>query len=1316
MSRLTTIDKLSNEDLTRIEADSFVLSNHNLNSNHGSVAISLFAPRLPLVHYSKTNGHYTLDRRSQHNYPSETIQRLKSRFLQLRDYLSGSGQIVDTRPAPQAENTFKSNNMGESTRNSVKPWLKVRFYRGDKDDPKSTVANVPYRLYDKHGYTLLAEGTSPAEGFIEYQNNIIKSVGFYHLEWAPVGSIDYIYDLLVPAMEDYELDIPDAIHELVFSPNEHYCLALDKQALEELDEYDKRFDEAAVQLQEARALKVPEGLDAEQAKAAHTKNVKILAAAQARVRELLQEHASEAPKDPGHTGSAPLTTGKANFAEVLRVGKQKYSLVPQTFIDKYRGSRYYNIDIPSSVRSALRVSLKNEGKELPDALLPWRYTQDDQADDAAKKAGSLNPAKLKEVWKKANKDIKLRRGFAKYTDNGQIPSKYVVAGVLGPVLATHFDDELKALDKWIAQVNKDAKVSVNQYDKYQKRAVEALDKSTDPTTKDPKKYFLPEDWDIAKRMVWDIWGEDDELYLDIRDLLYADAKDDQERRTIRDQIANKPLPATRWDASMGAQLMRYSLGGNVEGEFDLLAKGQLGLSASAGFDAALAEAKAEVNGYLPDSNGHPLTPTINGKQEIIAYKPYGNNESGQFSGTEPPKGQAANDFMAHFEERNRPEQYLPYFIVKSCLVTPAAAAGIFSQFQHWGIVKQTGHAQQLDLTQRGVFVQVIGHTSAPGSIEDNKKLGLQRATITADFIQQQQTHWLIQFNRGLWSQDEVDFMGYFLVYQRYDIIREASNKIDWQAIGKGNESMAAIMAELKQRIALNAVASDGDTPLLPPNRHARYFPSRANWAAELPNLIKRYQEELMVYGAKYLGNEKAVDALKGIRLYSNPPLISQGESDLKNPILDEIAVNRRCEFLAWEVDPEKSQVIEKEDIPLNLGNIYLKFQGYISAWAGANMALGGEITVASPNGALAVVGNITNEKPPEAGAEKTDQVKAKEDINSPLIAGANAGAFAGAKAELGLKGSIDWRKPQPPVQPNQPPPPTFVPFGSVGYAVTGLAGVGFKGQFKIGFNAQTGRFIVKINAQAALGPGVGGQLDIVVNIAAMWDFVTFVHGELARHHFSYLDIFETKAEDSDTDTFELFSALAWKLLAVGSPLSLGLTIGKELMADQLVVLLNDVENLIDEWLEDHVENKQVEKLIETLNQNPDHIQYLTPETKGRILYDFLTVAHSWQEDLGNLVERDINKLREDATVLLIEKGIHSLDDWRETFEHIGEWQGDQLVFTIKLGAKAADKAERVRRNIEAVQARLLDDPAKLSRVMDHYQTLIDNAAHSQETE
>jgi len=123
-----------------------------------------------------------------------------------------------------------------------------------------------------------------------------------------------------------------------------------------------------------------------------------------------------------------------------------------------------------------------------------------------------------------------------------------------------------------------------------------------------------------------------------------------------------------------------------------------------------------------------------------------------------------------------------------------------------------------------------------------------------------------------------------------------------------------------------------------------------------------------------------------------------------------------------------------------------------------------------------------------------------------------------------------------------------------------MAGIGLSGEFKIGFDEESQRFVVKVKAQAALGLGIGGQLDIVVSIGAMWDFVTFVHSELARHDFNYLDIFETADnpdDESDIDVFELFSALSWKLLTQGKPLSAAAALGVGALADQIIDALND---------------------------------------------------------------------------------------------------------------------------------------------------------------
>mgnify|MGYP003682101111 FL=1 len=360
------------------------------------------------------------------------------------------------------------------------------------------------------------------------------------------------------------------------------------------------------------------------------------------------------------------------------------------------------------------------------------------------------------------------------------------------------------------------------------------------------------------------------------------------------------------------------------------------------------------------------------------------------------------------------------------------------------------------------------------------------------------------------------------------------------------------------------------------------------------------------------------------------------------------------------------------------------------------------MALAAPQGMLAVVGAVRDERRNGKVSDKTI-VQAK----GALEAGANAAAFAGAKAELGLRASVDWRPPPKESEPGKSVEPSkFGALGSAGYTVTGMLGIGGSAEFKVGFDQDSSRFVIKMKAEACLGPGCGGQFNVTVGVGQCWAFITLIHGELERHNFSYLDVFEKAEDESGLDVFELYSAWAWKMLQQGNTWA-GPAFAAGKSVEMLVDALQYTDKLLAEWKQAEVIQKQTDTLIETLHQKPQLLKYLTPESKGRILYDLITVEVGVGEYLGNLVDFDLNKKREEAALILIEEGVVSQRDWRETLEHLGEIEGGELVPQVAPNADPTTKAQRVIQNTEFLKSKLLNDPEDWERLEQHINRLPD---------
>ena len=1060
------------------------------------------------------------------------------------------------------------------------------------------------------------------------------------------------------------ITLPDnKIYDLLFSPSDMQLIALDKKAYNQLNAIEEKLDEVASRLEECRA-------DWES-----DDNTKMLAAQTEVRRQLMASANIKHPDDPDAKDISVIVTGDS-FKEVVRFSRDgqaisKYSLVPSEFFkalkDKTKDRKGPNVffKLPVDAIKTAKDQLKKGQAE--DTLSALRYTQEDEAGDASKKAGELNPEKVKEAFGKVKVSIKKEWDILDASTSGQIPSKYTR---FIPGLHRFLnDDQFDMIDKWVAHINKDASISAHQYEKYREDAVKELDKSdAGSDEKDVKKVFLPESWDKVKRLVKDTWGEDSPIYNECNQKVFKEVDKKSERKIIRDEIKKLTLPSTTWDGSAGAQLMRYSAGASVKAEFDILAKGKLAIGAEAKFDAALAEAKAQGSLYFPDSEGHELRPTIIVKKEKLAFKP------------------TSNTFELN--------QTTPYFAVDSSLLTPCGASNILSCLMEWKSITETVASDSKG--KKHLYIQVVGHTSATGSADYNQKLGLRRASVVSDVFSMQYKQWLNHFKREIWGEAELEFMVFANLLMDGQI--KTANKVDWSTLGTINQKVPLI-EQLKSVVPeLEAYKAS-----LNPQLESTLFLKKEEWFTRRrsanPKMDAPYKlEEIIERYTNHLRNFAKKDSGSSINLNRIPlhsiPAISLGEASLEVPVPHEVFENRRCEFIAYELDPEKTTTI-REPTELDLGELRCQLEGHVSAWAGANLQLGGQIAVAAPEGTLAIMAMSKEYK--DTGKVGDAKYKAKAAAEAEAV----VAGFAGAKAEAGLKASLDWRAPRS----------TFKPLGSIGYTVTALAGLGGTAEFKVGFDQKSKRFVLKVHAEAALGPGIGGQLDIVVGVGQCYEFIQLVHGELEKHDFNFVDMFEQEGDESDLDVFALFSAWSWKLLQGGHLYAAGAAVIAGAVAQASVEILNSVDDLREQWESEEKQKENTNTLIEVLHNKPELIKCLSPETKGRILYDLMHVEVAFTEKLTNLWDRDINKKREEAAKILILNGVKSLRDWQETLEHLGAKENGKFKPSVPANASHEEKAQRASDNETRLRQDLLNDEDDWDEIMDHIHSL-PNHKHS----
>ncbi len=182
--------------------------------------------------------------------------------------------------------------------------------------------------------------------------------------------------------------------------------------------------------------------------------------------------------------------------------------------------------------------------------------------------------------------------------------------------------------------------------------------------------------------------------------------------------------------------------------------------------------------------------------------------------------------------------------------------------------------------------------------------------------------------------------------------------VNWNAIATLNKKVA-LNAQLKAQIPELERYRASLIPQLEKTlfiKKDEWYSRRrsANPSIEAPykieEIIEHYTNNLRSYAKKDSGSHLN---LHKIQLHSTP-FISEGESDLKLDIPNEVFENRRCEFIAYELDAEKTTTV-KAATEIDLGHFRCQLEGHISAWAGANLQLGAQVAVAAPQGTLALM-------------------------------------------------------------------------------------------------------------------------------------------------------------------------------------------------------------------------------------------------------------------------------------------------------------------------------------------------------------------------
>ncbi|WP_168194470.1 ATPase [Leclercia sp. W17] len=216
--------------------------------------------------------------------------------------------------------------------------------------------------------------------------------------------------------------------------------------------------------------------------------------------------------------------------------------------------------------------------------------------------------------------------------------------------------------------------------------------------------------------------------------------------------------------------------------------------------------------------------------------------------------------------------------------------------------------------------------------------------------------------------------------------------------------------------------------------------------------------------------------------------------------------------------------------PLNMGMLWVYLETQLAGFAGASAKIECQLQVTTIGAKQVLMGKRDNENTLPRFNERRVSGKTfhKEMESGDEGITSSAELFAGAKAEAGLKGGIQWLQPvaatkyQGKTGDEAEAAAEFVDFCTIGTSITGMAGLGAGATFYCTF--LNGKFCFKIAASLCCGLGAKGAFLCEVGYEKLADFGAWLAYQLygLDYHF-----FELIVEDA----FKAYSKICVMLIS-----------------------------------------------------------------------------------------------------------------------------------------------------------------------------------------
>ncbi len=900
-------------------------------------------------------------------------------------------------------------------------------------------------------------------------------------------------------------------------------------------------------------------------------------------------------------------------------------------------------------------------------------TADDKTRNAKRKKGEdgeyVDPAWSEKFFGELKTKIVKEWKFAEEKTEGQVKTKRIKQLVSNTLIQDFLisDTTCELIDSAIKFFNDTAKFSYQQKEQKLSEVKALLSKSDED--------FGHYDWGKALLGIQEIWNKTDPKFVDqIRKEKYEEyPKELATRKELIEELYAHKLPKICFDASGGAQFMRYSAncGGVIDFDFT---DGGLGIAYKADAKFSLLEAGVEGNYYFPNNLGTELVFDAPIFEECYEAEQIANDG----------KGEGGLD---------------PMFPHNSSFVLPSAVIDAAQQLTGLQFEKENRSVKE-------VLIQVAGHADSSGKNDYNTQIGYRRANATHALFTNNKAQWKEYFDRGIWGNEERDMilLSMYLMESNpsafkkrlenltigdTDKLKDVLQKELLEAVQKHDYSINQIQTtELRKQIQKK---SQNTAPSALEGQSITTFIDNPNPIPTDTKLIEVYFEQMQQYALRNVTHldQKTFDLFyidnqtHPILADKGPATVSFGEDNLKIASGDDekVAANRRITLIPWGIKRDK----QKNTTKINLGNGRIHVHGQVSAFVGATVGMSAHFELNTVEG----IGQLIGKKKKE---DKVTEYKGTEVTPTDLgsqNATAKVEAFAGAKAEASLSVALEWDNPEKTTE-------KFGVLASIGGSITGTAGAGIEGEFKIGFDQKTSTFQIKMKVQATWGLGGGGSWCLTVGVQQLFDFIKLVYHKLEENDFNFVDIFENKKDSNGDETeskinvYEVYISWVGELWNQKEYFKAGAAAFGGVSLLSAFSILQDFNRIIRKHKETKNREEETENLVNNIHAKPEVLHFVPPEAKGRMLYKLITYkTQTWSEFFST----DHFKHVEEAAIKVIE-GISHPREWQETMENMAmkNSSGDFVPYDkTKLSENNNQRIQRMNLNINYLRNELLND-------------------------